>query len=121
PPLSQVPRTGDGGRQGVAVRRLPAGVSGRRRHPQLPSGRGASARLMAASAHILVLEDDPSVQMLMRKQLTAHGFQVTTASDGLDGLMKLEQVKPDLNICHGIMSSLAGIELVKVVESHAVT
>ena len=32
---------------------------------------------MAEKAHILVLEDDPSVQMLMKKQLTAHGFKVT--------------------------------------------
>ena len=44
---------------------------------------------MAEAAHILVLEDDPSVQTLMKKQLTAHGFKVTVASDGLDGLMKL--------------------------------
>ena len=76
---------------------------------------------MAASAHILVLEDDPSVQMLMRKQLTAHGFQVTTASDGLDGLMKLEQVKPDLIICDVMMPNLDGIEFVKAIKANNVT
>jgi DNA-binding response OmpR family regulator len=70
------------------------------------------------NAHILVLEDDPSVQVLMKKQLTAHGFQVTTASDGLDGLMKLEQVRPDLIICDMMMPNLDGIEFVKAVKSH---
>ena len=73
---------------------------------------------MAEQAHILVLEDDPSVQMLMRKQLTAHGFKVTTASDGLDGLMKLEQVRPDLIICDVMMPNLDGIEFVKAVKGH---
>ena len=76
---------------------------------------------MAESPHILVLEDDPSVQMLMRKQLTAHGYKVTTASDGLDGLMKLESVKPDLIICDVMMPNLDGIEFVKAVKSHGDT
>ena len=76
---------------------------------------------MAESPHILVLEDDPSVQMLMRKQLTAHGYRVTTASDGLDGLMKLEAVKPDLIICDVMMPNLDGIEFVKAVKGHGDT
>jgi DNA-binding response OmpR family regulator len=76
---------------------------------------------MPDSPHILVLEDDPSVQMLMRKQLTAHGYKVTTASDGLDGLMKLEAVKPDLIICDVMMPNLDGIEFVKAVKGHGDT
>ncbi len=73
------------------------------------------------SPHILVLEDDPSVQMLMKKQLTAHGYRVSVASDGLDGLMKLESVKPDLIICDVMMPNLDGIEFVKAVKSHGDT
>jgi DNA-binding response OmpR family regulator len=73
---------------------------------------------MQEGKHILVLEDDPSVQTLMRKQLTAHGFKVTTASDGLDGLMKLEQITPDLIICDVMMPNLDGIEFVKAVKGH---
>lgn len=76
---------------------------------------------MAEAAHILVLEDDPSVQTLMKKQLTAHGFKVTVASDGLDGLMKLESVRPDLIICDVMMPNLDGIEFVKAVKSHSET
>ena len=76
---------------------------------------------MADAAHILVLEDDPSVQILMRKQLTAHGFKVTVASDGLDGLMKLEQVQPDLIICDVMMPNLDGIEFVKALKGHGHT
>ena len=71
--------------------------------------------------HILVVEDEPAVQTLLKKQLTSHGFTVTVASDGLDGLMKLEQMKPDLIICDVMMPNLDGIEFVKAVKSHGDT
>lgn len=74
-----------------------------------------------AGRHILVLEDEPAVQTLLRKQLTAHNFQVTIAGDGLDGLMKLETLKPDLIICDVMMPNLDGIEFVKAVKSHTET
>ena len=66
---------------------------------------------------ILVLEDEPAVQTLIRKQLTAQGFEVTVASDGLDGLMKLEGMKPDLIICDVMMPNLDGMEFVKAIKA----
>ena len=71
--------------------------------------------------HILVLEDDPAVQTLLRKQLTANGFKVTVASDGLDGLMKLEKLRPDIMICDVMMPNLDGMEFVKAVKSNRQT
>lgn len=67
---------------------------------------------------ILVLEDEPAVQTLILKQLQAHGFEVIVAGDGLDGLMKLEQGRPDLIICDVMMPNLDGIEFVKAIKSH---
>ncbi len=69
-------------------------------------------------AHILVIEDDPSVQMLLKKQLAANGFSVTVATDGLDGLMKLETLRPDLMICDVMMPNLDGLEFAKAIKSH---
>ena len=71
--------------------------------------------------HVLILEDDPSVQTLMRKQLTAHGFKVTIATDGLDGLMKLETMKPDILLCDVMMPNLDGIEFVKAIKANTAT
>ena len=68
--------------------------------------------------HILVLEDEPAVQILLRKQLEAHGFGVTVAGDGLDGLMKLETLKPDLIICDVMMPNLDGMGFVKAIKGH---
>ena len=76
---------------------------------------------MKAEAHILVLEDDAAVRSLLRKQLTANGFQVTVAEDGLDGLMKLERLKPDIMICDLMMPNLDGMEFVKAVKSNTET
>ena len=72
-------------------------------------------------AHILILEDEPAVQTLLRKQLAAHGFRVSVANDGLDGLMKLETLKPDLMICDVMMPNLDGIEFVKAIKNNNVT
>ena len=66
----------------------------------------------------LVLEDEPAVQTLLRKQLTSQGFEVTVASDGLDGLMKLETLKPDLIICDVMMPNLDGMGFVKAIKGH---
>jgi DNA-binding response OmpR family regulator len=68
--------------------------------------------------HVLVLEDEPAVQTLIYKQLTAHGFEVSVASDGLDGLMKLEQHRPHLIICDVMMPNLDGMEFVKAIKQH---
>jgi len=68
--------------------------------------------------HILVIEDEPAVQTLLRKQLSANGYQVTVAQDGLDGLMKLETIKPDLVISDVMMPNLDGIEFVKAIKAH---
>jgi DNA-binding response OmpR family regulator len=68
--------------------------------------------------HVLVLEDEPAVQTLIYKQLAAHGFDVAVAGDGLDGLMKLEQRRPDLIICDVMMPNLDGMEFVKAIKSH---
>ena len=71
--------------------------------------------------HILILEDEPAVQTLLKKQLAANGFKVTVASDGLDGLMKLEQLQPDLMICDVMMPNLDGIEFVRAIKNNQLT
>ncbi len=76
---------------------------------------------MADPIHILVIEDEPSVQTLLRKQLTASGFQVSVANDGLDGLVKLETIKPNLILCDMMMPNLDGVEFVRAIKQHLET
>jgi len=71
-----------------------------------------------AGKHILVIDDEESVQALLKAQLTHHGFQVTVAADGLDGLMKLETLQPDLIICDIMMPNLDGLTFVKAIKGN---
>ena len=72
---------------------------------------------MAKTARVLVVEDDPGTQTLLRKQLTAKGFEVSIAGNGLDGLMKLEQALPDIIICDMNMPELDGVGFVRAIKA----
>jgi DNA-binding response OmpR family regulator len=76
---------------------------------------------MADPIQILVVEDDPDVQLLLTKQLKAAGYLVTVASDGLDALVKLEQLRPRLIVCDVMMPNLDGFELIKALRGNAGT
>jgi DNA-binding response OmpR family regulator len=70
---------------------------------------------------ILVIEDDPSVQTLVQKALGLYGFRVHLANDGLDGLMKLETIRPDLIIADMMMPRLDGMSFVKAIKGRTET
>jgi DNA-binding response OmpR family regulator len=72
---------------------------------------------MSNPARVLVVEDDAGTQTLLRKQLTAKGFEVHVANNGLDGLMRLEALVPDVIICDMNMPELDGIGFVKAIKA----
>jgi DNA-binding response OmpR family regulator len=45
---------------------------------------------------VLVLDDDNALQRLLRLTLTSEGFEVITASNGLEGLEKVDREPPDV-------------------------
>ena len=47
---------------------------------------------------ILLVEDEPAVQEVIRRALAGQGYRVLTASDGLTALEILDQISPDLII-----------------------
>ena len=59
-----------------------------------------------AGENILVIEDDPSVRTLLEKSLTAKGYKVNSVTDGLAGLTRLENERPDLIIVDIMMPRL---------------
>ena len=64
---------------------------------------------------ILVVEDDPSVRGLLETLLTAEGYQVSTASDGLGGLVKMANSRPDLVLLDLMMPDLGGVRVLEEV------
>ncbi|MCS7078896.1 MAG: response regulator [Chloracidobacterium sp.] len=57
---------------------------------------------------ILVIDDNQDVLDLLRDELTAEGYEVETAVDGLAGLRALKRSKPDLVIIDIMMPQISG-------------
>ena len=55
---------------------------------------------------ILVVDDDPDFVETTRMVLESAGYQVTSATDGSEGLRKVSEDKPDLVILDIIMDSV---------------
>ena len=60
---------------------------------------------------ILVIEDDPSGARLMQYTLTKYGYEVQTASNGLEGLRKARQERPDLILLDVMLPGIDGFEI----------
>jgi signal transduction histidine kinase len=60
---------------------------------------------------ILHIEDDPSNRLLVRKLLAVAGFEVIDAVDGLEGIRKARQTRPDLILVDIAIPGLDGYEV----------
>ena len=59
---------------------------------------------------ILLIDDEVNLQQLMKITLKSKNYCVETAGNGLEGLAKLETVKPDLIILDMNMPKMGGLE-----------
>lgn len=64
-------------------------------------------------AKILIVDDDPDVLEAIGIALEASGYEVVTARDGVEGLDKLKDEKPDLMILDLLMPKMDGFEVCK--------
>lgn len=65
------------------------------------------------ATRVLVVEDDPSVRGLLHTLLSAEGYDVVTASDGLAGLVKAAATKPALMLLDLMMPDLGGVRVLE--------
>ncbi len=67
---------------------------------------------------ILIVDDSMTMTMSVRSTLQMNGFQVETASDGVQALIKLKGgLKPDLIITDINMPNMGGLELIKNIKA----
>jgi YesN/AraC family two-component response regulator len=67
-------------------------------------------------AKIIVVDDEPSILLMLRKMLEKAGHEVDTASNGNEGITLFEKNKHDLLITDIIMPEKEGIET--IIELH---
>lgn len=64
---------------------------------------------------ILVVEDHAMVRMTISKLLSDEGYDVSSATDGFDALLHLQEAVPDLMLSDLNMPQMSGFELLSVV------
>jgi len=72
----------------------------------------------AKDCAVLVVEDDPAIQRLVRKVLGREGYQVETACDGIEAVLKLGVLDYDVIILDLMMPNLDGFAFVSTMAEH---
>jgi twitching motility two-component system response regulator PilG len=75
---------------------------------------------MAESA-ILVVDDSPTVHKLVQSILQPSGFQVVVATDGVEGLSRLKELRPVLILLDITMPGMDGYQVCKVIKANPAT
>lgn len=70
-------------------------------------------RKSPAQTSILVIEDEEALCEILQEELSAVGYRVTIAHNGLEGLSRLQEVEPDVIVCDRNMPSMSGHELLE--------
>ncbi|MBU1176947.1 MAG: response regulator [Patescibacteria group bacterium] len=65
---------------------------------------------------ILIIEDEEILLELIQKKLVQEGYQVNIARDGLEGLEKLREEKPDLILLDIVMPRMGGFEVMEEIK-----
>ncbi|MCP4405926.1 MAG: response regulator [bacterium] len=65
---------------------------------------------------VLCIDDSSVVQKLVTMILAAEGFKVTTASDGLDGIKKAQELQPDMILLDFLMPKMNGFQVCRILQ-----
>ncbi|WP_375164623.1 phosphate regulon transcriptional regulator PhoB [Temperatibacter marinus] len=69
----------------------------------------------------LLVEDDQAISELIRYNLEAEGYDVTSTEDGEEALLLAEEVGPDVVLLDWMLPSLSGIEICRRLRKEAAT
>jgi DNA-binding response OmpR family regulator len=67
---------------------------------------------------VLIVESSKNIAMMIEKCLTNNGFKVEKADDGVEALVKLFNIYPDIIILEVVLSKLSGTMLCEAVRQN---
>ncbi|XKE44918.1 two-component system response regulator GlrR [Halomonas organivorans] len=76
----------------------------------------ASPQAPTPGAHILLVDDDPSLLKLLGMRLESRGYRVTTAESGREALKRLDAHHPDLVLSDMRMDEMDGLALFQEIQ-----
>ena len=76
---------------------------------------------MPAKKKILIVDDEPDVVAFLKKRLQARDYNVISANDGIEGLKKAIDEKPDLILLDIIMPNKDGFAMLKELKDKETT
>ena len=76
---------------------------------------------MQQPIRILVVDDERQITRVLRGSLESHGYEVTTAADGIEALRSYEKSTADLVITDLSMPNMNGVELTQAIRALGAT
>jgi diguanylate cyclase (GGDEF)-like protein len=70
---------------------------------------------------VLLVDDDPSQRLILRRWLSQAGYEVLEARDGLEGWELARTATPAVIVCDWLMPGMNGLELCARLSTHAAT
>jgi DNA-binding response OmpR family regulator len=83
-----------------------------------PGGEDLGLDADTIAPQVLVMEDDPSVRGLLDTLLTSEGYRVTTASDGVAGLLEAGAHRPAVILLDLVMPDLGGQQVLQELQAN---
>lgn len=68
--------------------------------------------------HVLLVEDDSFLRMLLLKKFTGEGFEVVEATDGKEGIQKMTERKPDVVLLDILLPDINGFDVLEYVRGN---
>src|SRR6266481_810029 len=74
-----------------------------------------------ARQSMLLVDDDPGIMAAVKQALVAHGYKMTTASDGEEALVAFEREAPELILLDLVMPRCGGLEVCQRIREFSAT
>ncbi|MBE9190443.1 SpoIIE family protein phosphatase [Gloeocapsopsis crepidinum LEGE 06123] len=68
---------------------------------------------------ILIIDDDPTIRMVLKRALQNQGYTVTVASSGEEGIAQAQQIHPALIVCDWMMSPINGLDVCRCLKANS--
>ena len=67
---------------------------------------------------VLLVEDEPTLAMIIKDTLDGNEFDITLAANGEEGLSRYAEINPDIIVADIMMPKMSGIEMCRKIKSN---